>query len=146
MILLLDIDGVMVPQKSWKQPEILEDGFPAFSSYAIEALNNLIVSDTIIFITSSHKSSYSLKEWQAIFLKRGIKYCPIYVLPENTNKLNRKDEILNWLKTQNNIGTYLILDDDTSLLGMPKNIKNSLVITSPMIGLRPTDLSSVSIK
>jgi hypothetical protein len=146
MILLLDIDGVMVPQKSWKQPEILEDGFPAFSSNAVEALNNLIVSDTIIFITSSHKSRYSLKEWQAIFLKRGVKYCPICVLPENINKISRKDEILNWLKNQTNISPYLILDDDTSLLGMPKNIKNSLVITSPMIGLRSIDLVGISIQ
>ncbi len=146
MILLLDIDGVMVPQKSWKQPEILEDGFPAFSSNAVEALNNLIVSDTVIFITSSHKSSYNLKVWKAIFLRRGVKHCPIYVLPENSNRLDRKDEIMNWLKTQNNLGSYLILDDDTSLLALPKNIKNSLVITSPMIGLRPIDLLHTSIQ
>ena len=32
MLLFLDIDGVMVPAKGWKSPELLNDGFPAFSS------------------------------------------------------------------------------------------------------------------
>ena len=31
MIILLDIDGVMVAGNSWKKPEFLSDGFPAFS-------------------------------------------------------------------------------------------------------------------
>jgi hypothetical protein len=42
MLLFLDIDGVMVPAKSWKNPELLNDGFPAFSSKASNALQHLI--------------------------------------------------------------------------------------------------------
>jgi hypothetical protein len=143
MILLLDIDGVMVPQKSWKQPEILEDGFPVFSHFAVDALNDLIDSDTKIFITSSHKSRYRPHEWQAIFKTRGIKPCPIYRLPENTNNISRKEEILNWFKFQNIRESYLILDDDSSLQGLPKNLKDNLIQTSPMIGLRTSDLPQI---
>jgi hypothetical protein len=31
MLIFLDIDGVMVPAKSWERPVLLKDGFPAFS-------------------------------------------------------------------------------------------------------------------
>ena len=38
MLLFLDIDGVMVPAKGWKSAELLEDGFPVFSTKATEIL------------------------------------------------------------------------------------------------------------
>ena len=145
MILLLDIDGVMVPEKSWKKPEILLDGFPAFSNVAVEALNCLIDSDTKIFITSSHKSKYDLPQWQAIFKTRGIKPCAIYRLPKNTENLSRKEEIINWFKLQNTIESYLILDDDKSLQDLPKRYKDKLIQTSPMVGLRTNDLPQILI-
>ena len=31
MLVLLDIDGVMVPANSWKKPEFMDDGFPMFN-------------------------------------------------------------------------------------------------------------------
>ncbi|MDI3318583.1 HAD domain-containing protein [Pinibacter soli] len=42
MLIFLDIDGVMVPAKGWKAPEMLSDGFPAFSNKATNALRNLV--------------------------------------------------------------------------------------------------------
>jgi hypothetical protein len=42
MLLYLDIDGVMVPANSWRKPEILEDGFPEFSSKAVSSLIRII--------------------------------------------------------------------------------------------------------
>ena len=43
MIILLDIDGVMVPASNWKTPEFLNDGFPNFSPRAINSLNKIIL-------------------------------------------------------------------------------------------------------
>lgn len=45
MLLFLDIDGVMVPAKSWERPALLDDGFPAFSSKTIAALQRLIFEE-----------------------------------------------------------------------------------------------------
>jgi ketosteroid isomerase-like protein len=91
MLIFLDIDGVMVPAKSWKNPELLDDGFPAFSSKAVHVLQQLITNDTTIMLTTSHKTSYTLTRWKEIFKTRGIEINTIKSLDENTNFLNRKD-------------------------------------------------------
>lgn len=72
MLLFLDIDGVIVPAKSWERTELLDDGFPAFSKKAMRVLRDLVSDDTTIMLTTSHKSNYSLDEWKHIFEKRSI--------------------------------------------------------------------------
>lgn len=42
MLVFLDIDGVRVPIKEWMQPEIMEDGFPAFSPKAVDAIRKVL--------------------------------------------------------------------------------------------------------
>ncbi len=61
MLILLDIDGVMVPANSWKKPEFHEDGFPMFNSRSVSALQK-IISETgaSLLLTTSHKSKYNL--------------------------------------------------------------------------------------
>ena len=95
MLIFLDIDGVMVPAKGWKSPEILNDGFPAFSSKSTRALQSLISEEVTVMLTTSHKSKFSVEEWKNIFSNRGINLEKIKSLPENSNNLNRKDEIVN---------------------------------------------------
>lgn len=135
MLILLDIDGVMVPATSWKPSEILNDGFASFNSRAASNLQR-IISETgaSIVLTTSHKSSYSLEEWKNIFQNRGINVNGISKLDDNTSNLNRKDEILNWLKDKT-IEDYVIIDDDKSLNGLPMSIKEKLVLTSSLVGL-----------
>jgi HAD domain in Swiss Army Knife RNA repair proteins len=137
MLILLDIDGVMVPANSWKKPEFLNDGFPVFSHKATQALQR-IISETsaAILLTTSHKSSYEIKEWKNIFKLRGIKVNKINRLSENTNHLNRKEEIINWFNAKNGIyEDFIIIDDDKSLNALPKLLKNKLIQTSASIGL-----------
>ena len=50
MLFFLDIDGVMVVAKSWKNPEFLNDGFPAFSVKATNTLQSLISEDVTIML------------------------------------------------------------------------------------------------
>ena len=91
----MDIDGVMVPAKGWKIPELLEDGFPCFSVAATQVLQKIMSEQTTLVLTSSHKSNYTLEEWKNIFGRRGIVVHRLKSLDKNVNHLNRKDEVLN---------------------------------------------------
>ena len=136
MLILLDIDGVMVPAKSWKRPEFLNDGFFAFSSEATNALQKIISETSAdILLTTSHKSKYTIEEWKNIFNLREINVKNIYSLPENISFLNRKDEIMKWVNTSLDLPEFIIIDDDKSLNSLPSIIKNKLVQTSASIGL-----------
>ncbi len=135
MLILLDIDGVMVSGASWKRMEILADGFSAFSSKAVSSLKQIMLeTNCSIVLTTSHKSRYSIPEWENIFKARGITI-RISTLNENTNGLSRKDEIMNWFKSKRDNEEYVIIDDDKSLNELPMNIKERLVLTDSTIGL-----------
>uniref|UniRef100_UPI00404A0FBF HAD domain-containing protein n=1 Tax=Flavobacterium sp. TaxID=239 RepID=UPI00404A0FBF len=136
MLILLDIDGVMVPIKSWKAPAFLNDGFPAFSSMAVQSLQKIIsATNADILLTTSHKSRYSIDEWKDIFKNRGLEVNQIYRMKENTSFLNRKDEIMNWVHATDELPNFIILDDDKSLNGLPSSIKSKLIQTDNFIGL-----------
>lgn len=136
MLVLLDIDGVMVPANSWKRPEFLNDGFPAFSNRATQALQRIIFeTGATIVLTTSHKFTYTLEQWKNIFEERGIKINTIDRLSENTNHLSRKEEILNWLHTNTINEEFIIIDDDKSLNSLPDFLKEKLIQTSATVGL-----------
>lgn len=144
MLLFLDIDGVMVPAKGWKNPELLNDGFPAFSRRASDALQHLMSENVTIMLTTSHKANFSIEEWKSIFRNRGIHTNKIERLPENIDNLNRKDEIVNWFKVNNTEENFIIIDDDTSLNDLPDYLKAHLVQPSPLIGLTEEHLVRLS--
>lgn len=138
----LDIDGVMVPAKSWKRPELLNDGFPAFSNKASNALNNILSKkDITIMLTTSHKSNYNIQEWKKIFWSRGVFVKNIKKLPKNKHNLSRKDELINWFKVNKINEDFLIIDDDKSLNDLPNELKIRLIQTSSTIGLTEEHLN-----
>lgn len=140
----LDIDGVMVPAKSWKRPELLNDGFPAFSNKASNALNNILSKKNItIMLTTSHKSNYNIQEWKKIFWDRGVFVKNIKTLPENKNNLTRKEELINWFNVNKINEDFFIIDDDKSLNDLPIELKNHLIQTSSSIGLTEELLSEI---
>lgn len=143
MIIFLDIDGVMVPAKSWKRPELMDDNFPAFSFRAVAALTFLLRRGATILLTTSHKSSFSIDEWKSIFAKRGLPFHTIQLLPPNTFCISRKDEILQWFSANAIPDDFIIIDDDTSLNDLPGFLKNKLVLTSPYIGLTDEHLAGM---
>jgi hypothetical protein len=144
MLLFLDIDGVMVPAKGWKSPELLEDEFPAFSTKATSILQALISDSVTVMLTTSHKSKFSIEEWKEIFKKRGIYIKKIKVLPPNNNNISRKDEIVNWFNVNNVEEGFVIIDDDKSLNDLPAFLKENFIQTSPFIGL--TEVQAEAIK
>lgn len=144
MLILLDIDGVMVPAKNWKIPELLDDGFPAFSKNAVNALNALISKNDTIVLTTSHKSNYSIDQWKIIFENRGVNVQSLQSLPNNIHYKNRKDEILDWLESNCIKEEFLIIDDDSSLQNLPASIKLNLIATSSHIGLTEDHINFVN--
>lgn len=136
MLILLDIDGVMIPATPWKRPEILEDNFMAFSVQAVKALDKIILSTSAdILLTTSHKDSFDLARWKEIFEKRNIHVNKINKLPINNLHLNRKDEILNWYNSLITETNFIIIDDDKSLNALPHFLKEKLIQTSATVGL-----------
>ncbi len=137
MLILLDIDGVMVPANSWKKPELHADGFPMFKPKAITALQKIVAeTNASILLTTSHKYRYNIQQWFEIFKSRGIYLNMINRLENNTSNLNRKDEILAWyLSNDHENESFVIIDDDKSLNELPPNLKNKLVLTSSSVGL-----------
>ncbi len=135
MLILLDIDGVMVPASNWKRPEFESDGFPKFSRKATNSLQK-IISETGagILLTTSHKSNYYVKEWREIFSNRGVKNVKIRKLNKNSNYLNRREEVMRWLEKSNE-KEFVIIDDDKTLNSLPPRIKLRLVQPSSTVGL-----------
>jgi hypothetical protein len=137
MLILLDIDGVMVPANSWKKPEFLDDGFPVFNSRSVKALQKIISeTDASLLLTTSHKSKYNISQWRNIFKSRGINAKHIHRLSSNSLHSSRKEEILNWYMAKHTRNEeFVIIDDDKLLNDLPGNIKSNLVLTSPSVGL-----------
>jgi hypothetical protein len=145
MLIFLDFDGVMVPAKSWQRPEILEDGFAAFSSKAVLVLNELLSQNTeaVIMLTTSHKSRFSHSEWKDIFQRRGLNVNQLKSLVENSDFLSRKEEILNWFNTKGIYEDFIIIDDDKSLNELPKFFKDRLILTSSLVGLNESHWADI---
>lgn len=143
MLFFLDIDGVMVPAKGWKSPELMNNGFPAFSTKATIALQNLLSDDVTIMLTTSHKAKFSIEEWKSIFKNRGINIEKLKSLPENVKHMSRKDEIVNWFNVNCIDENFVIIDDDKSLNELPGFLKEHLVQTSPYIGLTEEHLEAI---
>ncbi|MEZ2337616.1 HAD domain-containing protein [Mucilaginibacter sp. RCC_168] len=137
MLILLDIDGVMVPANSWKKPEFMEDGFPMFNLNSVKALQRIISeTNASVVLTTSHKTKYKVSQWKDLLKSRGINPKRVQRLSTNSLYVSRKDEILEWyLKKHVPNEEFVIIDDDKMLNGLPENLKGNLILTSPSVGL-----------
>jgi hypothetical protein len=137
MLILLDIDGVLVPANSWKKPEFMEDGFPMFSSNAVKALQRILnETNASVLLTTSHKTNYDVSQWKRLFEARGIILKTIFKLGTNSLETSRIEEILEWYdKLRHPNEDFVIIDDDKMLSGLPGEIKRNLVLTSSSLGL-----------
>ena len=137
MLILLDIDGVLVPANSWKKPAFMEDGFPVFNVKSAKALQRIISeTDAGVLLTTSHKMKYKISEWRAILKSRGIDPKKLNKLTTDSLQTSRKDEILEWYQKKHVPNEeFVIIDDDKMLNSLPEDIKGNLVLTSSSVGL-----------
>ena len=137
MKILLDIDGVMIPARPWQTYQMSSDGFGMFNNLSVKSLNDIINSsqNPEIILSTSHKHSYSLKQWENIFSSRGIIKTKISRLNTNSMKTSRIEEVRSWhLKNQNK--DFIIIDDDKGLNALETSFKKEhLVLTNATIGL-----------
>lgn len=137
MLILLDIDGVLVPANSWKKPEFMDDGFPVFNLRSVKALQRILSeTNASVVLTTSHKTTYTVPQWKGLLKSRGINPKKIQRLTTNSLHTTRKDEILEWYKNEHLPNEeFVIIDDDKMLNGLPENLKRNLILTSSSIGL-----------
>lgn len=137
MKILLDIDGVMIPARPWQTYQMSSDGFGMFNNLSVKCLNEIILSveNAEIILTTSHKHSFSINQWNSIFSSRGIIKTKISRLETNSLEIPRIEEIRSWyLKNQNE--KFIVIDDDKGLNAFDNNFKDDhVVLTNPTIGL-----------
>jgi 16S rRNA C1402 (ribose-2'-O) methylase RsmI len=143
MYLFLDIDGVMVPAKSWDRPALLQDGFMKFSDSAVFVLQSVITQETVIVLTTSHRNRYSVEEWNALLKTRGIVANTIVKLEESNTRMSRRDEILRWFETHEMNNDFIILDDDKSLNELPAHFRKHVILTHSAVGLTAEHLDEL---
>ncbi len=143
MFILLDIDGVMLPAKSWQKPELLQDGFPVFASGAVQVLQEILTEADTIVLTTSHRSRFNVEQWKSIFRNRGIEVSKLLCTDSNTQLRSRREEVIHWLVSRPSGENFIIIDDDKSLNDLPAAFKERLLLTSPMIGLNVQHMQSL---
>jgi hypothetical protein len=138
MKILLDIDGVMMTTPSWKKPEFHEDGFLMFNSIAVDNLSKLLAdTNASIVLTTTHRISFSDNDWRQILERRGIKVSDVSKINSCStiqDMPDRATEIKEWVDNKNDKEPFVIIDDDSSLNGLPSDIKIKWVKTSSLIG------------
>ncbi|NIK93668.1 hypothetical protein GZ212_16045 [Mangrovimonas sp. CR14] len=129
MHLILDLDGVLITNPSWKADQIHSDGYSEFNQSCVENLNRLLTFQEFdIWLSSTRRTMKTLTEFNLIFKNRGIDCKISGFLPEYADCKNRKEEIIKFI-SQRNTSDFLIIDDDKSLNGLENEIKNRLILT-----------------
>lgn len=138
MTILLDIDGVLVPESDEK-PTIQADGFVAFNKKAAKNLDELIgATRASVVLTSNHRISFSTEKWIELFKARGVNIFGISRVNEIQTvfkMMDRGTEIKGWVDNMDFSANYVIIDDDHSIHALPVYIKDRWVMTDPLIGL-----------
>ncbi|GAA3975935.1 HAD domain-containing protein [Mucilaginibacter dorajii] len=138
MIILLDIDGVLVTQPSWKKVDMDADGFMAFNKQSVGNLADIIsVTNAAVVLTTTHRITFGLDKWDEIFKLRGINIPAITKLNETISLADMPDratEIKEWVDKHSD-ENYVIIDDDPSINNLSDTIKDRWVATKPFTGI-----------
>ena len=121
--MILDLDGVLITNPSWKADEIHADGYSDFNKSCVENLNRLLtLTGFEIWLSSTRRTAKTLAEFNQMFQNRGVKKEITGFMPEYTDRTNRKEEVSKFLSEIGN-ADFLIIDEDKSLNGMERKIK-----------------------
>jgi hypothetical protein len=127
--LILDLDGVLITTPSWKADEMDSDGYSKFNRNCVANLNELLSKfDFEIWLSSSRRTNKTLSDFNQIFKHRKIQQSISGYLPAYSNCTSRKEEILKFIE-EFKFNNFLIIDDDKSLNGLDKSVKQKLILT-----------------
>lgn len=144
--MILDLDGVLITNPSWKADRIHSDGYSKFNESCVENLNRLLtLAEFDIWLSSTRRTVKTLTEFNLIFKNRGIKKEIVGFLPEYADCKNRKEEVLKFI-TEFNTSDFLIIDDDKSLNGLENGIKENLILTELTKGFNSEKLKEATEK
>ena len=142
--MILDLDGVLITNPSWKADRIHSDGYSEFNESCVESLNQLLtLAEFDIWLSSTRRTVKTLTEFNLIFKNRGIKKDIVGFLPEYSDCKNRKEEILKFI-AEFKPSDFLIIDDDKTLNGLENNIKDNLILTELAKGFNSDKLKEAS--
>lgn len=145
-LLILDLDGVLITNPSWKADRIESDGYSEFNESCVENLNRLLTfSEFDIWLSSTRRTVKTLAEFNLIFKNRGIKKEIVGFLPEFKDCKNRREEVLKFI-TEFKASEFLIIDDDKSLNGLESGIRESLILTELTKGFNSEKLKEATEK
>lgn len=133
-ILVLDLDGVLITNPSWRADKADTDGYSCFNMQAVQNLNKLLsLFEFDIWLSSTRRKTRSLSEFNTIFKNRQIQQKIVGFLPVYSECKNRKEEIEKFI-LEKRITYFLILDDDKTLRMVNNKIKHAVVYTELMKG------------
>ena len=139
-LLILDLDGVLITNPSWRADRIHSDGYSEFNKSCVENLNRLLtLFEFDIWLCSTRRTVKTLSEFNQIFKNRGIRNSIVGFLPEYQDCKTRKEEIEKFIM-EFKVSDFLIIDDDKSLNGLEIGIKKHLISTELMKGFNDEKL------
>uniref|UniRef100_UPI00188F2F5D HAD domain-containing protein n=1 Tax=Pararhodonellum marinum TaxID=2755358 RepID=UPI00188F2F5D len=145
-LLILDLDGVLLTNPSWRADRIHPDGYSDFDESCVENLNQLLTfAHFEIWLSSSRRTAKTLTEFNVIFKNRGIQKEIAGFLPEYAECKNRQEEISKFIN-EFNVSDFLIIDDDKSLNGLESEIKEKLILTELTKGFNSDKLKEATEK
>ena len=144
--MVLDLDGVLITNPSWKADRIASDGYSEFNESCIENLNRLLTfAEFDIWLSSTRRTVKTLTEFNLIFKNRGINKEIVGFLPEYADCKNRNEEVQKFI-AEFKPSDFLIIDDDKSLNGLESGIKEKLILTELTKGFNSEKLKEAVTK
>ncbi len=133
--LILDLDGVLITTPIWKPDELDSiDQYSTFNEHCIDNLNVLLSTYSCnIWLSSTRRTVKTIDEFNVIFKNRNINTLITGFLPEYKACKTRREEIIRFIE-ENNISSFLIIDDDKSLNDLPLIYKEKLILTPYLKG------------
>lgn len=128
--ILLDLDGVLITNPAWKPDEMASDGYSKFNEKCVRHFNIFIEQVELyeIWLSSSRRAVMSLREFNTIFVNRGVKASITGFTPFH-GSISRRTEIETFAEGLNE-KELLIIDDDSSLQDLPQRLKERWIATN----------------
>lgn len=107
-VVFLDIDGVLVTERTWEQA--IGD-FAAFDADCVARLNDILQrSRAKVVVSSTWRLTTSLEKLARFFHEQGVVADLVDVTPDRED-MNRTLEVQEWLDQADPVSSFVVIDD-----------------------------------